>query len=205
VDTPAATHPAPPAQAPRKAAPAAPAPPSGLPRLLPPDAALEDVRDALALEEASARADALHEATRGLARFAGDERRLAALERLRAAEPDPRVRAVALAALGASRDGVHLAWLALRLGRGPAPDRLGALIALAEDPKGQPGRAATLGDLPYRYGALPERSDVRSALATLAPALDAATAADALPIVERTNDLRGGLGEVVAALRAKAR
>lgn len=191
---------------------------SGLPRILPPDAAVEDIRDALARKEPKAREAALQSTYDSIGRIAQQSRILVALQRYAGDVEDAAVRGVTWAALGANREGSARAWLAGRLSRGPTlQDRVGALLGLAYDPKATPTRARSLGGLPHRRGTLPERLDVRAALASLFVALQGDTPQDAdrieaalldvLPVLESTLTKSGAFykmhGEAVAGLRAR--
>ena len=170
--------------------------PRGVPRVLPPDAAIEDVRDALAVTGDEARADALRAAAGAIGRIAATPRIRIALQRQVLTVEDPGVRGVVYVALGASSDGPGRAWLAERLARESAPRaRLGALLGLAQDVDAPEDIAHTLGGLPYRAGPLPDRVDVRDALADVLEAFGAtdarAVARDALPMLQTTLALRG--------------
>ncbi|MDF1701764.1 MAG: hypothetical protein P1V36_11465 [Planctomycetota bacterium] len=157
----------------------------GVPRILPPDAAIEDVRDALALGDADARTAALAAAYGSIGRIAAGPRILAGLQRYAIALDDARVRGVVYAALGTNTSGPSHAWLARQLASGPAlEDRLGALLGLAYDAKAPVAVVAALGGLPCRQDALPKRVDVREALPALLTALEGAAVRDALPVLE---------------------
>lgn len=181
----------------------------GVPRILPPDAAIEDVRDALALTDAEARAGALAAAYASIGRIAAGPRILAGLQRYAVALDDPRVRGVVYAALGANTSGPSHAWLARQLASGPAlEDRLGALLGLAYDAQAPAVPVAALGGLPCRRGALPKRVDVREALPALLTALEGAAVRDALPVLEASLAEHGGWyaasRTTIESLRAKA-
>ena len=156
----------------------------GVPRILPPDAAIEDVRDALAIQEASGRRDALGEAYAAIGRIAQAERILVGLQRHVLSVADARVRGVTHAALGANASGTSHAWLVARL-REDRDDlgRLGALLGLAYAAEAAPRAAPSLGELPYRARVLPARVDVRDALASWLGTLEGAAARDALPVL----------------------
>lgn len=165
--------------------------PAGVPRILPPDAAIEDVRDALTLEDTAARAEALRAAGGALGRIAQTPRVLQGLQKYVRTVSDPRVRAVVYAALGANTSGIARAWLAEQLQRETTPAaRLGALLGLAHDAEASERTAEVLGGLPYRAGALPARLDVREALgealAAFAEEAGQAAARDALPVLRET-------------------
>jgi hypothetical protein len=194
--------------------PVASAPSSGgLPRILPPDAAVEDVRDALALKDAAERSAALGSAYGSIGRIAQQERVLTGIRRYANDVEDAQVRGVTWAALGANHSGTVRAWLAGRLRDGPTtPDRIGALLGLAHDAEKPPRAARSLGGLPHRQGALPERLDVRGALPALFIALATDGVAkdalrDALAVLETTlveaRDFYGEQAEAVAALRVR--
>ncbi len=147
--------------------------PRGLPRILPPEAAIEDMRDALAITKRSEKTTALRSAYESIGRIAQQPRILEGLQRYAVAVEDPLVRGVVYAALGANTSGPSRAWLAERLKDGPTlVDRVGALLGLAYDAGATEAFAAVFGGLPHLAGALPERLDVRDGLAVLLAALE---------------------------------
>ena len=159
--------------------------PQGLPRILPPEAAIEDVRDAQSLE-GPARTQALAEAYAALGRIAATERILVALQRAVTAEEDVQVRGVVLAALGANRSEANVAWLAARLQAGPAgEDHLGALLALANAGDGVALEVGSLGGLTVRWGALPARDDVLAGLRHVLSVDGGGALREAVPILVR--------------------
>lgn len=158
--------------------------PTGVPRILPPDAAIEDVRDALAMGDDDARAAALRAAYGSMGRIAQAPRILAGLQRHALGIEDARVRGVTYAAIGANTSGTSHAWLATRLTKSPGAEaRVGALLGLAYTDEGSERTARSLGGLPHRIGALPKRADVRTALAAWLPTLSGEAARDALPVL----------------------
>ncbi len=182
--------------------------PRGVPRILPPDAAIEDVRDAQALEDIGARRAALAAAYASIGRIAQTERILGGLQRYALDVEDARVRGATYAALGANTSGPSRAWLVERL-REERDDvaRLGALLGLAYA-KAQDARDATaLGDLPHRTGALPARVDVRDALPAIVARLDGTVGRDALVVLRASLGAHDGwydaLKPAVAALEKR--
>ncbi len=104
--------------------------PRRVPRVLPPDAALEDIRDALAANDV----DALQAAYEQLGRLAASKGRVrTALRNQIASMADADVRAIAIAAIGQSRDDDNEEWLVSVLTdrRAALTDRTSALVALA--------------------------------------------------------------------------
>jgi len=158
-----------------------------IPRILPPDAAIEDLRDSLALPPGD-RKQPLQRAYRALGHLA--QSKAAALRELRshlAGLDDPTLRGVVLAALGAERNPLNLRWLAGRLGTAPSSqERLGALIALARGPQQEHARAPSLGGLGYAFGPLPANADVRAACASFMTRGEQERAQEALPILRAT-------------------
>ena len=109
-------------------------PRDGVPRVLPPDAAIEDVRDALALADAAQRARDVQAAYEAVARVAADPDVIRELQRYVGRVEDPVARGIVLAALGANRHAGNIDWLAQQLLSGKTEeDRLGALLGLAWD------------------------------------------------------------------------
>jgi len=104
--------------------------PNRVPRVLPPDAAIEDIRDALAAEDRIETQEAYERFGR-LAASTGRVR--TALRKQLAATTDPRVRAIAIAAIGHARDPDNERWLRSILNdkRAAGSDRSSALLALA--------------------------------------------------------------------------
>lgn len=161
-----------------------------VPRILPPDAALEDIRDALARggEEGARELRVAYEAT---GRIAAEKTSVMhALHRQIESLEDPRARGVATAALGGARSEANRRWLEGMLSSGRTPeDRLGGLIALAwpaEDAKA--GRrasavAASLGGLRYEYTALGDETTLADAMVAFLAAHPGASAQDAVPII----------------------
>jgi hypothetical protein len=197
---------------PREAGPAAPpagseppAPPPALPtgdgpdadpvpRILPPDAALEDIRDALTAEDEAARGPALQAAFVSTTRVADSRTSiLREFHRRIEREEDARVRGVATAAMGSSSAEENRRWLHGMLTSGVAKeDRLGALVALARPTKAtrrdaiSEARAPALGGLAYDYTALPEDEDLLIALASFLDSTESEGTSDALPILLRS-------------------
>jgi hypothetical protein len=158
---------------PGESAPAIAASPRGLPRILPPGAAIEDVRDALAVTKRSETVAMLQMAYDSIGRIAQQPRILTGLQRYALAVEDPQVRGAVYAALGANTSGPSRAWLAARLKDGPTlVDRVGALLGLAYDAGATEAYAEVFGGLPHLPGALPERLDVRDGLAVVLAALE---------------------------------
>lgn len=162
----------------------------GVPRLLPADAALEDLRDALALEgdgRAAALAEAWQATGRVVARHGKVRREMHALIE---SEEDPLLRAVATSALGTDRSDANERWLRVRLGTAAAVEqRVGALVALAHPdadagrPREGTVRVAALGGLACAYAALPEGASMRAATVQFLDATDGAEARDTLPVL----------------------
>lgn len=181
----------------------------GMPRILPPDAAIEDIRDALALKDAAAREASLRAAYGSIGRIAQAPRILVGLQRHAVTVEDARVRGATYAALGANTSGPSHAWLARKLADGPAlEDRIGALLGLAYDANGSERTAAALGGLPHKSDALPKRVDVREALPRVLASLEGDALLDVLPVLEASLEAHDGwfatLAPEVTALRAKA-
>jgi hypothetical protein len=176
----------------------------GLPRVLPPDAAVEDIRDALALS-GDARIDGLRRAHVAIARLLAQDDAVATPLRSYAQDvEDAAVRGNVIAAFGARREAASEAWLRDRLAAAPtAPERIGALIAFArpdaarpeDDPAVREASAATLGGLPYRYVALEATPDRIASLATILRTTSAQEAADALPILLASITAESAWGE----------
>ena len=99
--------------------------PGGVPRILPADAALEDLRDALVARDTQA----LEAAVQQIARASSTQRSLI-MQQLPRTNGES-VRGVALVALGRSANGIEQAWIADRLGSSIFPaEQLGALLGL---------------------------------------------------------------------------
>ena len=167
----------------------------GLPRVLPPDAAVEDVRDALALAGVE-REQALAKARASIARLAVQgEKVLNGLRRYVASVEDPVVRGVVTSALGRARDEENLRWLTTRLAKAAtSEERIGALIALADPGQDEgdaaaipPGsaRSTLLGDMPYTYVALPTSRLVLKSGTRFLDTSAGASAKEALPVLSR--------------------
>ena len=154
----------------------------GVPRVLPPDAAIEDVRDALALPDEAARVHALQAAYAAITRLAQDTQVVDGLQRYVLRVEDPLARGVVLAALGASRDGRTLAWLAKRLRDGASSEeRTGAFLGLIYAHSGEQLRCSnTLGGLTHTFDALPSSGLVLAAVAGWLDQETATSAADAI-------------------------
>jgi hypothetical protein len=178
-------------RAPQAAEPnAPPAPPAanesrardGVPRVLPPDAAIEDVRDALALVDEAARVQALQAAYAAITRLVTDSQVVDGLQHYVLRVEDPIARGVVLAALGASRDGRTLAWLAKRLRDGASSEeRTGAFLGLVYASSGEQLRCSnTLGGFTHTFDALPSSGLVLAAMAGWLDQETATTAADAV-------------------------
>lgn len=168
---------------------------TGLPRVLPADAAVEDVRDALA-RSPEERGDALELARDAMLRLASEgEPIVRGLRTYADAVEDEVVRGIVLASLGTLRTEAHRHWLCEQLENAPTTaERMGALIALAQprDPrlskrKGSPGwaEAPLLGGLAYYYDAFPPSPAAIKAVAHWLRRGKAAEARAGLPIVLR--------------------
>lgn len=199
------TRETPPDLGPPAPAPGDPAGSDDIPRILPPDAAIEDVRDALALE-ASERGDTLQAAFAGVVRLAGGPSRAAPLLRRHLdEESDPRVRGIGMAALGVDRSESNRRRLRLLLRDGESNEvRMGALIALARPPGEQRAVArgaesALLGGLRYGYDALPDEPRLLAVVARFLDDVDGVTFRDALPIVMHSAKTRAVYATVLAA------
>lgn len=180
----------------------------GIPRILPPDAAIEDVRDALAIADEGTRHGALRDIYGSIGRIAQAPRILQGLQRHVLLVEDARVRGVTYAALGANTSGTSHAWLAGELAKGRGLEaRVGALLGLAYAKDGDERTARSLGGLPHRIGSLPKRADVRDGLKTLVPLLEGDAARDALPVLRASltahADWYASLGSAVETLEAK--
>jgi hypothetical protein len=139
-----------------------------VPRVLPPDAAIEDVRDALFAGDA----EALTEADARIGRLASlSIASLRSLQRQITMTDDPRVRGVALAALGALGSEASLRFLCGRLRVDAAPEEIiGALLGLFRDRRDDADDASlvevaalSLGDLRVEVDTLPSDAYVRDA------------------------------------------
>lgn len=159
-----------------------------VPRILPPDAAIEDLRDALALGD-DERGPALQSAFDGAARLAaGSETARSTLRRRIDKLGDVRLRGVATAALGTSPTDANQRWLRTALRDGTNDEmRLGALIALARPAASDEGAAAArstlLGSLAYPYGPLRDDTRLLGAVARFLDSTNGVAMRDALPIV----------------------
>ncbi len=161
-----------------QAAPKRPLARDGVPRVLPPDAAIEDVRDALALTDADARTRAAQDAYDAIARIANDSTGVAeGLQRYVLRVEDGIARGIVLAALGTNRDAGNLAWLAGRLGGGASSaERQGAFLGLTRGDHTPAAPCGTLAGIKHPLGPLPTSGAV---LTSVAGWLDRATAAEA--------------------------
>jgi len=167
----------------------------GLPRVLPPDAAVEDVRDALALSGVE-REQALAKARASISRLSVQGEKVRnGLRRYVESVEDPVVRAVVTSALGRSRDEGNLRWLSTRFAKAAtSEERIGALIALADPVQDEddaaaipPGsaRSTLLGDMPYTYVALSTSMLMLKSGARFLDTSDGASAEEALPVLSR--------------------
>lgn len=163
---------------------------AGVQRLLPADAALEDLRDALALE-GDARAAALREAWIATGRIAASRRKvLLELHELIRDESDDVLRGVATSALGATRTDENLRWLETRLAASATFEvRLGALIALARPgasagrPRAGALRVNALGGLVCDYAVLPNDSSLDVELGRFLDDMHGERSREVLPIL----------------------
>lgn len=164
----------------------------GIPRVLPPDAAIEDVRDALALESEE-RTTALREASQAISRLAAQgEDALRPLRKYARKVEDPVARGVVVASLGTARSDENIRTLAESWSRGATDaERMGALIALAHPQKNEsssPDEATSevLASLPYQHVALPTSMTVLKAGARFLDRSQGALSQDALPVLLRS-------------------
>lgn len=163
---------------PPKKAPAAVAPQGDLvPRVLPPDAAIEDVRDALTLT-GSKRTREVQAAYSAIARIADDAPGVRqGLQRYLARVESPVARGIVLAGLGSDRAPANITWLTQRLlAAKTTPERIGALHGLAFGASEYTQTATTLAGIKMPAGSLPTGRDTRTAVAAfldtkLGPAL----------------------------------
>jgi len=176
----------------------------GIPRVLPPDAAVEDVRDALALE-GEERATALRAASAAIGRLAAQGREaLKPLSSYAKTVEDPVIRGVVTASLGSERSAANVSALAEAWARGATDaERMGALIALAHphaasnaasnaassaEAKSSRGKARSelLAGLPYDYVELAPAMSVLKAGARFLDGAAGALSQDALPVMLRS-------------------
>ena len=180
----------------------------GLPRVLPPDAAVEDIRDALSLEGA-ARSEELQRAVAAIGRLAIDGP--AVLQGLRtyaASVEDARVRGCVLASLGTERNESHRVWLRTRMESAPtAEERLGALIALAHPPRTrkrmlpapEEATASCLGGLRYTFVPLETDPRLLAAAHTLLDETPKGAATEVLPILRASIRSSSAWAELLTA------
>ena len=137
-----------------------------VPRVLPPDAALEDVRDALFANDP----DLLVEASTSIGRLASQSAQsLVALQRQIDRTDDARIRGVAIVATSRSRSDAALRYASKQLiqtKRREAPDIVGSFAALllAPNAKTKPVALSQLSDLPVIVGDVDARDHVERAI-----------------------------------------
>ncbi len=176
-----------------------------VPRILPPDAAIEDIRDALAITAAE-RKEPLQLAFINAERLAGGTSRVASLLRRRVADlTDRRVRGVAIAASGIDRSEANTKRLRLLLRDGESNEvRMGALIALARPPSEwneipASAESSLLGGLRYTYAPLPDESRLLAVVGRVLDDVDGVAFRDALPIIMHSAKTRAVYATVLAA------
>lgn len=154
----------------------------GVPRVLPPDAAIEDVRDALALEDEGRRERAVQDAFDAITRIVQDPGVVEGLERYVLRVEDPVARGVVLAAIGARRDTATLSWLAERLRDGAnVEERIGAFVGLTYAAGRSRGVCRSLSGLRVPFGKLPTRRDVLAAVSTFVDEVTPSDVPDVIP------------------------
>lgn len=153
----------------------------GVPRVLPPDAAIEDVRDALA-QKGAARTRDVQAAYAAIARIANEGYEiLRGLQRYVSDVEDPVVRGIVLAALGANRDPRNLTWLASRLRFGvSSAERVGAFLGLAYGSSDVKATCNALGGITHPVGPLPTSRTVLESVAGWVDRETSASAADGI-------------------------
>ncbi len=180
---------APPGEAPDaqppKQAPPAPAPEGDLvPRVLPPDAAIEDVRDALTLTGPK-RTREVQAAYDAIVRIADDAPGVRqGLQRYLARVESPLARGIVLAGLGSDRAPANITWLSQRLVTATtAPERIGALHGLAFGTSEFAQTSETLAGIKMPVGHLPPGREARKAVGTFLDGKHGAAATDANAVV----------------------
>ena len=180
----------------------------GLPRVLPPDAAVEDFRDALTLT-GEARADEMQRAHAAIGRLAKEGPAvIQGLRRYADRVEDETIRGLVFASLGTNRSEAHRQWLRDRFAGAPTKEeRVGALIALAQplpkpkrtDPKPTEATSALLGGLRYRYVPLEAEPRTQRAAALTLSTDDAAEAGATLAILLRTIEAHATWAELLVS------
>jgi len=161
-----------------------PPPRDPVPRVLPPDAAIEDLRDALTAP-ATSRTQAVQAAYEAITRIADDGAGVSKglrsyVERVER----PLTRGIVLAGLGSDRGTTNLGWLTRRLrNAGTDTERLGALLGLAFGKSEFATTSQILAGIKHPIGDLPTDRPTLTALAGFVDRTRGDAAADAAAIL----------------------